>query len=349
MKQKFNFAQIHNIESQIKYFKTMGDNLVYSIDVLQAYHVPLYNIMNLYVQFYHGGLIKDIKIFWKENMHLISSMEILEILTWMSDYNTKLESFGVTDDRLKPAMTTLSVVFSKKLLKNSIDLIYNLIEQEKISVIEKDEETDVLVTHAPSDLFKILSESLALIKICKQKDLGVQVLKSCLIYLGVFQNDYITEINDDKFDIDHLYTTCNNIIQYISQSKDFKEAALELIRDATYEEVEEIMPNAMILQLFNQIGNHASKKLCQYIFDGIDSSFVEYFTLTKTTEILKNLWTIYGEKILALQTLYQRKVLKYFVEQVVCGYMRKAMSDSATYQAKMVRLLQRNFIFFFWF
>lgn len=341
VKQKYEVSNGKNIDENLEYFRGMGDCLVYSVDVLQAYKTPLNQIISLYVTNFHEKLMLNLKAFWKSNSTEITSMEILELLTWLHDYYKKLSSFGVEDSRVPIGIKTLSTIFSKRLLKNSVDLIFNLIEHEKTSEIEIDSESGLPITSAPRDLFKILSEIIALLKINKQKELGLKIMETCMRIIQVFKSEYISLMESGEFETVRLFTTCNNIMLYITQAKNFKGLAFEMLQgDIKEAELDAELPTSKMIQVFNKIGTEAYLLINQALFGDIEKCFDKFFTLVSMEKVLEEVWNKNGENVKKLEAIYQKRLVKFLAEKVVFLYMQKAIVDSDKLQPQIVRKIR---------
>jgi hypothetical protein len=130
---------------------------------------PRKDIIWEYTEYLHERICEILKKFWDENFRSIESVNLLQLTGWFDNYSNEMAAY-FTDDRLKMSIESLLSIYNSRSIESCEPVVSEIVHHEK-TALPFENETGILVTSAPIDLFKLLNEGLdAALKQCNIKE-----------------------------------------------------------------------------------------------------------------------------------------------------------------------------------
>ena len=206
----FDFA-LTNFENQIES----------TIDGCNANTPPKSELLQAYAEHMNAHYLIVVQTFWENQFNNIDSSDIMKIAMRIFQFSQRLKDVHLIDPNLEKNAREFVKIYMKKIFKNTLDVIENILKSEREVKAIKNSEGQYS-TNGPSDLFDILSKTFDLVKEHKNKYIYEQTFNlfhECIIQylIGV---DCVTSNFKIKVETEFLLAVANNsaiLIQLLNQ------------------------------------------------------------------------------------------------------------------------------------
>ena len=180
------------------------------------------NLFEITVDYFIDFYLKIINSFWESNYNRIDNEKIIKLSNILFDFEDLLKNFKIEDDIISKNATELVKIYIKKLYKQLLEFIQNILKSEReVKQIENSKKE--LITNGPNDLFSTLSNIIS-----ANKDIKIQYIHTYILnmlYEGIIQfligTDCITSNYNIKVEPEYLIAICNNTLEFIPLLSNF--------------------------------------------------------------------------------------------------------------------------------
>ncbi len=206
----------------LEFSLTNFENLIEStLDGCNANTPPKTDLFEAYAEHMNAHYLIVVQHFWENQFNNIDSSEIMKLAMRLFNFSQKLSEVHLHDPNFEKNAKELVKIYMKKIFKNTLDVIENILKSEREIKSIKNAEGQYC-TNGPSDLFDILSKTFDLVKEYKNKYIYEQTFNlfhECIIQylIGV---DCVTSNYKIKVETEFLLAVANNsaiIIQLLNQ------------------------------------------------------------------------------------------------------------------------------------
>ena len=206
----------------LEFALTNFENLIEStVDGCNANTPPKTDLLTAYTEQMNAHYLIVVQSFWENQFNNIDSSDIMKLAMKLFAFSQRLNDVHLIDPNFEKNGRELVKIYMKKIFKNTLDVIENILKSEReVKAIQNSE--GHYCTNGPTDLFDILSKTFDLIKIYKNKYIYEQAFNlfhECIIQylIGV---DCVTSNYNIQVETEFLLAVANNsalIVQLLNQ------------------------------------------------------------------------------------------------------------------------------------
>lgn len=165
-------------EAQEHYVKvSLHSVILQMIDCIQAHRPFMSQFFKAYLKTYHLNLTNFIIDFWKKKNEEFSGLHIITFLSLLKGQQRIIEEYGMSDARYSNSYGELLGFFCIRSFNNVMPMVINVLEEmlKKYFIDKK----GICTTHAPTDLFKFVSQLANCYNHCEEDDVLNAILGLC--------------------------------------------------------------------------------------------------------------------------------------------------------------------------
>ena len=187
------------------------------------------DLLKAFVEFMNKEYLDIFKIYWEKNYDKLSNEEILKMSYILLNFYDKMMKLNIDDENLLKNGKELTKIYFKKIFKNILNTIENILKNEREFKGNKNDQ-GIYETLGPKDLFDILSKTFDLVKDNKHPVIYKELLK--IFNVSIFQyaigvncvisnqdiiteNEYLISVSNNSLTIIQLL---NSLIDTIKET-----------------------------------------------------------------------------------------------------------------------------------
>ena len=211
-----NYLKISDFDTLLFVVSELEKLIKEILDGLLLTYKETGNLYEITVDYFIDFYLKIINSFWESNYNRIDNEKIIKLSNILFDFEDLLKTFKIEDDIISKNATELVKIYIKKLYKQLLEFIQNILKSEReVKQIENSKKE--LITNGPNDLFSTLSNIISANKNIKIQYIHTYILN--MLYEGIIQfligTDCITSNYNIKVEPEYLIAICNNTIEFI--------------------------------------------------------------------------------------------------------------------------------------
>ena len=205
-----------------------------TIDACALSYPPKIEIIKVYSEIFNNAYLLIIKNFWERCYQSLTPKVLLNLATFLFDFEAYLNQFGVTDRNFSVNGREIIKIFVKKSFYERRKTIEIILKNERLikAIYTKD---NILVTKGPLELNKLNINIIELSKGFKSKYIREQILN--LVKESIFQyiigEDIIISRKNLQLEKEFLVAIANNTIKINLQINDIinSEKQIKILND----------------------------------------------------------------------------------------------------------------------
>lgn len=130
-----------NLKETLEELIKLTEDMVETIDGCISHIPQRLDIAEIYAQTFHKMLCEFLSKLWKDSHSELTSESLLQLIIWTGQYDTKLRSVGINDQRVYSGISLLSAEFSMKFFEDTCLAIYESIKKAAFGQVETEVNT----------------------------------------------------------------------------------------------------------------------------------------------------------------------------------------------------------------
>ncbi|MCQ2816818.1 MAG: hypothetical protein MJ252_06090, partial [archaeon] len=268
--------------------------------------------------------------FWTQQYNTLESKEYLDLALKLLEVNKKLNtSFRLHDENFTQNAGQLINIYMKKANKNSLDMVENLLKNEREQKSQIDD-NNKFKTDGPKELFEILLTNFAAISDTKSPEIYIQGLKlfNALILQYLIGEDCVFSNKDIVVENEFYIAIANNTFTFNRYLMQF----LDMIIDEKVLEEKDVNEGIRLSQITQALGMMNCNLIYKYVekcSDNVSEYYqgVNYFDLD-LNKILTDTKGNYSEFQDAMLPMTKSKCWEEIINLTLFYYIRTFLSTA---------------------
>lgn len=278
------------------------------------------DIIKEYIDYFHEQICSELTVFWEKYYNMMGNFYYLKIIQWINAYAEVMKQF-FSDERIPNGGKTLLAAYFARTLKSSEEIIDGIIIFEKKNPPQKDE-SGILYSSSPFDLFKIINEIFELsYKICSFKEMGLKLATFSKKVITLYQTKLQDLMEEEDLEVNKFICICNNVISFSTLTKELGER-LQTQCQLKPEECDKSYDCSTLIKNFTSIGITSKDIIFNCMFNELNKSFNKVQFLSINLEKVLSLVDIHKSSLKLLHDSFSRKIWKNFLEKIVIFYFQ---------------------------
>ena len=280
------------------------------------------DLLKAYSEYMNKEYLEIFRIYWEKFFNKLSNEEIIKMSYILLKYYDDLNKLNVNDENISKNGKELIKIYFKKIFKNILSTIENILKNERELKGIKNEE-GIYYTLGPKDLFDILSEVLDLVKEYKHPIIFKELLK--IFSVGIMQYaigvSCVIKNQDIIIENEYLISIANNnliTIQYF-------DSLIGTIKKIGVLNENEINEEVQYKKIMNSINKISFGAIVRFVYDHKDelAKYLEkanYFDID-AKKIIMRTGEIFGKYKPLMNPLVIKKCWNEILKLTLCYYI----------------------------
>jgi len=319
----------NEVKPLISVLKKVAEEFYSVINACCAYRQPREDVIGIYRQVFHEGILKSLKAYFNRNAGDLQNVDMFEMINFMVEYNVKIKRFDspILDRRLPEGITLLCKTVSRKILKANLRVVNNILKKQNDEQPTLDNRGRLIST-APVDLMKQLNDNVQALCFCTAEEFTTQLLDVCQNTLSYFENGLETLVDHADLSNEQMIGICNDIMSFVTDMKDFV-SLLEKVTGKDNEYVKKHFDYKNHNKNFVIIGKRCIEKIITNIFEPIyDDPKLRWFLQTELAQVSNKTLKMVEDMVDKIHPNYATKLRTYLLKETVAFLVQTFLNSA---------------------